>query len=197
MSSTNRKNAAERHKSDYYVTPKAAIHTFLQNIMVDGLINNKTKYNILDPCAGGDSLNDMSYPYCIERLFPELNIDFKIKTIDTRPDSLAEIKDSFFNYNSKEHNLIITNPPFNIALDIIKHSLDMCCSHGLVIMLLRLNFFGSKERSSWFKENMPTYTYVHSKRMAFTNDNKTDSIEYAHMVWEKDHHPRFTKLRII
>lgn len=52
-------------------------------------------------------------------------------------------------------------------------------------MLQRLNFLASKGRNEWFLKNMPLEIYVHSKRMSFTDDGKTDSIEYAHFVWRR------------
>ncbi len=64
-------------------------------------------------------------------------------------------------------------------------------------MLLRLNFFGSQERSTWFKSNMPVNCYVHSKRLKFTNTGGTDSIEYMHAVWVVGEYPAYTKLKIL
>lgn len=32
---------------------------------------------------------------------------------------------------------------------------------------------------------MPHEIYVHSKRMSFTKNGGTDSVEYAHFVWKK------------
>ncbi len=49
-------------------------------------------------------------------------------------------------------------------------------------MLLRLNYFGGKVRSKLWEEHMPKYCFVHNKRISFTDDGKTDSIEYCHMV---------------
>jgi len=95
------------------------------------------------------------------------------------------------------YDVIITNPPFNIALDIIKKALDDVKTNGLVIMLQRLNFLGSQTRSAWFKQNMPAYIYVHSRRMKFHNTLSTDSIEYAHYAWFKDCHPHAAQLRVI
>lgn len=64
-------------------------------------------------------------------------------------------------------------------------------------MLLRLNFFGGAKRLDWWHRNMPIACYVHSKRIGFTDDGKTDSIEYMHAVWVVGEQPRFTALRII
>jgi hypothetical protein len=48
--------------------------------------------------------------------------------------------------------VIITNPPFSLALPIIKKALTEA---AWVAMLLRLNFLGSAERSSWLRADMP------------------------------------------
>jgi hypothetical protein len=66
-------------------------------------------------------------------------------------------------------------------------------------MLARLNFFGAQKRAPWFKENMPKWVYVHSKRMGFDpkKPSDTDSVEYGHFVWVKGESPEFTELRVI
>lgn len=64
-------------------------------------------------------------------------------------------------------------------------------------MLLRLNYFGGKVRSKLWEEHMPKYCFVHNKRISFTDDRKTDSIEYCHMVWQKGYCPKFTQLQVI
>lgn len=46
-------------------------------------------------------------------------------------------------------------------------------------------------------DNMPKYCYVHHKRMGFTDDGKTDSIEYAHFVWQKGVSWAYTRLYLI
>lgn len=177
MSSTNRSNARDSHKSDYYVTPLKPIYELFEKM---NFINPDFKF--LDPCAGGDSENEMSYPTVIKELYPNC----EIKTLDIREDSLAEEKIDYLKSDMKDkYDVIITNPPFNIAREIITKSLYDVKEGGYVIMLLRLNFFGSKERRSFWIDNMPITTYIHTKRISFTKGS-TDSIEYCHMIWKKD-----------
>lgn len=64
-------------------------------------------------------------------------------------------------------------------------------------MLLRLNFFGSKKRNKWLLDNMPDQCYIHAKRMSFTGDGKTDSIEYAHFIWQKGVSTDYTKTYLL
>ena len=119
MSSTNRSDARNQHIADYYVTPVPEIEKFLQEfekIYGYHLWHGK----ILDPCAGGDEHHDMSYPVCLEK-YNRNHID----TIDIRHDSRAETIGDYLQLDCKDkYDLIITNPPFNIALPIITKALQ-------------------------------------------------------------------------
>ena len=209
MSSTNR--GGKRHASDYYITPRVEIERFLSAFLDDYEIDNPEKLTWFDPCAGGDlsENNPMAYPSVIIDEF-----DAEVFTMDIREDSAAEIIGSYIKLTDKftgkgvqtEHkqtrtkcpvidpDIIITNPPFSHAVPIIKQALKDVDGNGFVIMLLRLNFFGSQDREEFFRDNMPESIYVHSRRMSFTPDNKTDSVEYAHFVWRPNSNPKCSNL---
>lgn len=198
MSSTNR--WYNRHKSDYYVTPQKDVQEFLETFLQVELENGEyiwdrpDRLQRLDPCAWWDELHDMSYPAVINNM-----LWIEIDTMDIREDSKAWFITDYLNCNVKpnEFDVIITNPPFNLALEIIQKALQDVNEDWYVIMLLRLNFFGSKARRKFFDEHMPVSCYVHHKRMSFTEQWWTDSIEYAHFVWRKWQNPKYTKLYLI
>lgn len=197
MSSTKR--GGEREVSDYYKTPVSVICDFLQQWAHDGFGNEFPFENILDPCAGGIiGKHAMSYPEAIKQsryLFPRL---VWTHTLDIRGDSPAEMKADYRMWNDDcEHDLIITNPPFVFAQEIIEKALRDVQGGGYVVMLLRLNFFGGFKRIDFWHRHMPVRCYVHSKRIGFTDDGKTDSIEYMHCVWAKDEKPDATKLKVL
>ena len=193
MSSTNRSEERHKHIADYYVTPVKKIDEFLDGFKKYEDIFSKEIF-ILDPCAGGDEVNDMSYPTALSRF----NENLKIDTLDIREDSRAKTIGNFLEADTKDkYDVIITNPPINISLDIINKSLDDVKDGGFVIMLLRLNYFGGKVRKDLWKNHMPKYCFVHNKRIGFLNNGKTDSIEYCHMVWQKGYKPEFTKLAVL
>lgn len=221
MSSTNRSNARAEHTADYYVTPIKDIELFLKAFDKEINIDWNT-IKILDPCAGGNSVvqdnhgiledaHPMSYPTAITNVFGECNID----TYDIRENSLAANHKNYLETKlNYEPDVIITNPPFKIAVDIIEKALSDVKDGGYVIMLLRLNFYGSKERKPFFNKYMPEYTFVHHQRIGFTDkkdtngyvvlDNNgipkrgsTDSIEYAHFVFKKGYKPEYSKLILI
>lgn len=106
----------------------------------------------------------MSYPTVLQEF------DYTdITTNDIRDDSLATHHTDFLQaWNPPNtYDMIITNPPFNLALPIIEKALDIVKPGGYVIMLLRLNFFGSKVRYPFFQEHMPIECYIHHKRISF------------------------------
>ncbi len=204
MSSTNR--GYNRHATDYYVTPPSAIREFLGCFLHDvlkgefiddttGIGTRPDKCCWVDPCAGGDEKHDMSYPKVLKAEFGD---ELNLTTIDIRDDSRAEIKRDYLAVDlGFQPDIIITNPPFYLALPIIQKALRDVKEGGYVAMLLRLNFFGSKERFPFWQKQLPILTYVHNRRMSFTDDRKTDSIEYMHAVWQKGTEPEFTMLTVI
>jgi hypothetical protein len=194
MSSTNRSNVRDFHVLDYYVTPIEPILQFFERFCEEDYLYTSKNDVFLDPCAGGDIDNEMSYPKALRKF----GFDGVIETIDIREDSLAQRKENFLKFQEPyKYDVVITNPPFNIALDIINKSFDVVKDGGFIIMLLRLNFFGGQKRKEFWKENMPLYSFVHSKRMSFTKNGSTDSIEYMHCVWKKGLRTKSTKLFIV
>lgn len=202
MSSTNRSDARDSHISDYYVTPFKPINELFvamkNTTETSDLFNQDNNFKgslfFIDPCAGGDLKNEMSYPSALIK-FGAKNID----TFDIREDSLAKNKINYLTYNNpiaSWADVVITNPPFNIAEEIINKALHDSKDGTYVIMLLRLNFFGSKKRKEFWKDNMPILTFVHRERISFTN-GQTDSIEYMHCIWKVGQKQNYTKLSII
>lgn len=191
MSSTNR--GGHRTKWDYYVTPKYAIRDFLTSFLQQVTLDRNAI--ILDPCAGGSAKEDMSYP----KVLNEFGFS-KIKTIDIREDSMADTKNDYMNcIIAIPPKMIITNPPFDRSIEIIKKALDDVEDGGYVVMLQRLNFMGGKtyKKDFWDEVGLAKYIFVHRARMGFTGDGKTDSIEYAHYVWKKGFNPEFSQTKII
>ena len=194
MSSTNRSKSKDRHKFDYYITPQKPILQFLEYFSKYENVFENPNTKILDCCCGGDELHEASYPVAIRNIYGNVDMDL----YDIREDSKADFKEDYLLADTKDkYDVIISNPPFDLSYDFILKALDDVKENGFVIMLLRLNYFGGKVRSKLWKEHMPKYCFVHNKRISFTQDNKTDSIEYCHMVWQKGYKPKFTDLQVI
>jgi hypothetical protein len=148
MSATNRGSA--RIDQDKYYTPSYSIYPLLP------LINWDNINSVLEPCAGRgiivktirEYLNDIDHrmPYIYDY------------DLDTGIDYLSTSLGKF--------DICITNPPYNRALEFIQKALNDCPT---VVMLLRLNFLGSQERKSFWRDNPPTHILTLSKRPSFVS----------------------------
>lgn len=81
------------------------------------------------------------------------------------------------------YDLVITNPPYNMALEFVQRSLEWVHENGWVVMLLRLPFLAGQKRGLWMRNHMPD-VYVLPKRPSFTGHG-TDSCDYAWMSWQR------------
>lgn len=191
MSSTGR--LADRSPHDYYVTPENDVRMFLSEFLLNENIDRPDNLAWVDPCAGGDEHRGMAYADVIEKEFAPM-----LDTYDIREDSRAEHKLNYLAANDlSEADIVISNPPFNLAEDFLRKALTQVVDGGYVCLLLRLNFFGSHDRKALFAEHMPDSVYIHPDRISFTLDNKADSIEYAHFVWKKGSNPKFSKTYLL
>ena len=127
----------------------------------------------------------MSYPTAIKNIYGNC----EIHTYDLREDSFAENKCDYLKEKLPyKPNIIITNPPFAIATDIIEKALQDVNDDGYVIMLLRLNFFGSQSREWFFEKYMPEWLlYIISELVLQIRKIKMDiqfliKMEYLNMA---------------
>jgi len=224
----SRKGKADtRIINDFYTTPLWIIENFLQwadtNYHMELFRHMPIK--ILDPCAGGDFANTMPYPVALKTVLQDDRL-YELTTNDIRPhaptDHLVDFLSDDIPYRNNEFDMVITNPPYLLAMDFIKRGLQVVRKHGYVAYLLRINFFGSDRRKEWLQANMPEWCVVSSKRPSFckicpkckskyypTTEicsalncqtklvKGSDATEYAHFVWKKGYHPEYTKTVVI
>ena len=85
---------------------------------------------------------------------------------------------------------IITNPPYNLALDFVQKALEL--SKRKVAMFMRIQFLESKKRYvELFKECPPKKVLVFVKRMkCYPRDSdtlKSSAICFCWIIWDKDY----------
>lgn len=96
--------------------------------------------------------------------------------------NIIHIED-FLNYKPPvEYKTIISNPPYSIALDIIKKCFEIASGDTEIIMLLRLAFLESKRRHQFWQGHPVNELYALSERPSFTGKG-TDATAYAFFVW--------------
>jgi len=169
-----RKDAADSF-SEYYPTPGWCVHRFIERASF--LPNGSW----LEPCAGnGDiiqGINDKrpgKISWAANELRPECEPTLRKFTNKVTTGDFLKLEPD----GPRAYDVIITNPPFSLAMSVIKKSLELS---DYVAVLLRLNFIGTTDRTPFFKEFMPDI-YVIPERPSFDGEG-ADSIEYAWFVW--------------
>jgi len=178
MSSTNRKgNNPKRATFDYYPTPSWAVHRFLEVCPLPG-----GKW--LEPCAGDGAIikavNEKKSSIVWSANEIQTGMQPALEPLAPRRVTSEDYLQSSF--KKGRHQVIITNPPFTLAMECIRKSFELEADY--VVFLLRLNFLASKGRASFMKDHTPD-VYVLSQRPAFTLSGQRDSIDYAWFVWDR------------
>ncbi len=161
-----------REQDDWYATDKEIVKILLQNETFDEYI--------LENSVGSGNIADV----LIEN-------GYKVKGIDIKDRGWkgTEII-NFLEYNEKWNGDIICNPPYKVALEFAKHSLELIEDGHKLAMLLKIQFLEGKERKKFFEKNPPKYIYVFSYRVkcAKNNDfskNLSSAVCYCWYLWEK------------
>lgn len=161
MSSTIKGSARIEH--DNYPTPQEPIEAFLKQL---DLSNVKS---FCEPCRGDSAI--------LKHFVGIDNVDY------------AEIREGI-DYLKKdfEADLIVTNPPFSLALEFLEKSLKEAKT---VAYLLRLNFLGSQKRKPFWQQNPPTHQFTLAERPSFVDvcqGDKKKGIKRCGAVYHKDDH---------
>lgn len=83
----------------------------------------------------------------------------------------------------RRYDVIITNPPFSLAMEFIEQSLELT---PWLVMLLRTEFFGTSGRAKLFRSNCPDIYVLPNRPMFGLNKHGkrgSDSSEYGWFIW--------------
>lgn len=160
-----------RRPHDQYFTPASACE-----VLKAHWSKWKRAGILLEPCVGMGGIVDC---------FPDENWFTCDIDSEVQPNRVADMT-HWSNWIAIDywtrHDCVITNPPFNCALGILKNAHRACTR---VAMLLRLSFLEpTRERGPWLAANPPDLVIV-LPRISFTGDGKTDSVTCAWMIWDK------------
>jgi hypothetical protein len=165
LSATNR--GSSRNPQDFYETPRWLTEAIIPHL------RPYAPQRILEPAAGHGAIVRL-----LESAFPEAEID--TGDVSTGQDFLVHPYPA-------DYDLIMTNPPYSLALDFIQRALDLRRTEQSVVgMLLRVNFAGGQARAPFFRRNKPSI-YITPRRPDFTGGGG-DATEYAWFVWDGRQH---------
>lgn len=176
----------KRHDFDRYDSPHWFVTHLPNYVKLEGIVG--------EPCKGSGN---------ISKLLGYIKHVNHVWTNDIDPSVVSDYHLDAANPKSWERlpytDWIITNPPFNAALPILKNSLN----HARlgVVFFLRLSFVEpTEERGQWLFENPRNLDLIYP-RFKFRKDKngkqwQTDSVPMMAMVWYKYPMPRLGSLTI-
>lgn len=185
MSSTNR--GAVRNEADFYETPDYSVYSLMDVIGMNLLWFPLPWFS---PCVGNGAIQK-----AISRWYRENEVTLNGELFEPTWDCLDIREEAEYPHETtdfltwknpkRSYSLIIDNPPFTPAQEIIEKCFTMQAAEPTVIMLERLNFFGSKKRAAWWDKRTPSHLAPLSERPDFTG-NGGDSCDYAWFFWNYD-----------
>ena len=156
MSATNR--GAIRRPGDVYPTPAYCIDLLLPYIDLSRV------RRFLEPCKGTGVIYD------------------KVAVPHKHWCEIAEDRDYLTTEFEDRFDLIVTNPPYSLALEFLQKSLREA---DTVIYFLPSDFLGSRRRCEFHNTNRFTHLLTVAKRPSFTGNGKTDQAVYAWFIWNR------------
>lgn len=147
---TNNNSETKRRELDFYPTPPEVTHALLQFLKLKPC-------TIWEPACGDGAMADVLYEY-----------GHKVIATDIRVTGYGrgEIDFLLSNYDC---DVIITNPPFNISEEFIRHALTKA---PIVAMVLKSQYWHAKKRVKLFDEHPPAYVLPLSWRPDFLFDTR-------------------------
>jgi 16S rRNA G966 N2-methylase RsmD len=183
MSSTKRGGVRNRH--DTYPTPSWAVRRIIEALTPRG-------GRWLEPCAGNGAIIRAIGALPRGPVMSWTAVEIRKQPISLIKKSLSSshdvvvcgdfLADSPHPDWPKQFDMAITNPPFSLAMPFIEKCRTIS-RH--TVMLLRLNFLASEERSAFMQATRPD-VYVLPNRPSFVRNGKVDSIEYAWYHWHEN-----------
>lgn len=179
-----------RRDHDAYFTPEPLAAYLVQRLVSDGFWRGGT---VVEPSAGRGS-----FVRAITMTTPCPSKVFAVDVDRVRCDELQALPIEAtggimvlptccdFSDFGGSYDLILGNPPYNLAETHARHALSLRSRFGAVAFLLRLAFFESKERIDFWDEHPASKVYVLSERPSFTG-GKTDNSAYGFFVWANWH----------
>ena len=170
---------AKRHPDDFYVTePRAVIE------LMEALESLKIELPplVVDSSVGSGIIADAV------QLYGHDVIGYDVEDrgwVGTRLQDFLTVKTA----DLPDRFAIIQNPPFRLALDFIRHGLDLLPNGGVLCSFERISFLEGIGRREFFDRTPPAYVMPFTRRVKCAVDGSAvksgSAICFAWFVWIK------------
>ena len=186
MSATNR--GSVRKESDFYATPISCVENLLNNLDLQN-----RGIEVLEPSAGNGNIISVFKKYYPNKNVTALELREEEENNLNMLTNNVVIDDFLHRKITNKYDIIIGNPPYGLAIEFVKKSLECLKDEGILIFLLRTAFLESKSRYQFWQENPLTGLLTLSKRPSFTGKG-TDATSYSWFVWDRSTNKQYIKI---
>ena len=166
----------ERQNEDYYATDPIAAEWLLK-------IEEIPKDKPIWECAAGEKH--------LSKVFEEHGYKVRSSDLIVRTEDVEQL--DFLASNETWNGTIITNPPYNQAVNFIQKAMESITEGNKVIMFLKVQFLEGKSRKKLFEKYPPKTVWVSSSRITcakngdfeYMKANGGSAVAYAFYVWQK------------
>jgi len=181
-------NIKARREHDNYPTPAHIAKWVVEKCFK--LVAPSTTYFFLEPGCGdrapfakvASELSDRPLLIDIMDLRPVVSNEIYYNMVGSEIDYLNEQQD--WRSDKYKYDVIATNPPFKVALQFWKRSMQLLNHGGVLGLVVKLSFLASKKRAETWRSNPPAEVHVFYPRPSFSGDGGTDiAQEYCAAFW--------------
>ena len=166
----------ERQNEDYYATDPIAAEWLLK-------IEEIPKDKPIWECAAGEKH--------LSKVFEEYGYKVRSSDLIVRTEDVEQL--DFLTSNETWDGTIITNPPYNQAVNFIQKAMESITEGNKLIMFLKVQFLEGKSRKKLFEKYPPKTVWVSSSRITcakngdfeYMKANGGSAVAYAFYVWQK------------
>ena len=166
----------ERQNEDYYATDPIAAEWLLK---IEEIPRDKPIWE----CAAGEKH--------LSKVFEEHGYKVRSSDLIVRTEDVEQL--DFLTSNETWDGTIITNPPYNQAVNFIQKAMESITEGNKVIMFLKVQFLEGKSRKKLFEKYPPKIVWVSSSRITcakngdfeYMKANGGSAVAYAFYVWQK------------
>ena len=162
VSLANSGDQAKRRELDFYPTPPEVTHALMQFLTSKNLINKNSV--VWEPACGNGAMSEVLSEY-----------SGAVMSSDVRNTEYGTGKVDFLSAEIP-CGAIITNPPFALAEQFIRHAIGQST---LVAMLLKSQYWHAAKRINLFKEFPPAYVLPLTWRPDFLYDQRQNGAKGA------------------
>ena len=185
-----------RVDNDFYATDPAAVEQLFKALrMYDNDFTDFSPFSFMEPCVGNGNIANATLNYFNFSLHRPESVNTFVDIVD-RGYTETIVQDFMTFKPERKYQLIVTNPPYSIALDFVKKCLEHLEHRGYLAMFLKIQFWEGEKRKQFLLDNPPAFCFPFSKRMPTWNNGQqwdengkrwATTMCHAWFVWKKDY----------